>query len=172
MTRHTFRQHPTVGNTCAAPMGDGNICGRVKESSAHIDWPEIFAERGIGGAPTAWEESAPGCWWGTHNAVNVANHAVVVDDASGLCVAAPLPPGAPAPTPQRWFTMADHLADMLAAAGWRVTCGAEGCEYRRWPCPVRVAYAITTPIGEPAGNVAGATHHRPVSAGRIEDTDG
>jgi hypothetical protein len=140
-------------------------------SSESPYWPEIFATRGIGNSRTAWEESAPGCWFGVESAGGT-QHAVVVDDASGLCVAAVLPPSAPPPTPQRWFTLADALAEMLAAAGWRVTCGAEGCEYRRWPCPVRVAYAITTPIGEPAGNVAGAAHHRPVSAGRIGDTDG
>jgi hypothetical protein len=135
------------------------------------NWPEVFAERGIGGTDMTWEEGAPGCWLGAESAGGT-QHAVVVDDASGLCVAAPLPPGAPPPTPQRWFTLADALATMLREAGYAVTCGAEGCEYQRWPCPVRVAYAITTPIGPPAGNVADATHHRPVSAGRIEDTDG
>jgi hypothetical protein len=136
------------------------------------DWPRTFAERGIGTVlHTAWEESAPGCWTGV-TGISGAVHRVVVDDASGLCVVDTMPATAPPPTPQRWFTLADALADMLREAGYAVTCGAEGCEYRRWPCPVRVAYAITTPIGPPAGDVAAATHHRPVSAGRIETTDG
>lgn len=140
------------------------------------DWPRTFAERGIGTVlHTAWEESAPGCWTGVEG-ISGAVHRVVVDDASGLCVVATARTGEQA-TPQRWFTLADALARMLCEAGWEVTCGAEGCEYRRWPCPVRVAYAITTPIGAPVGVTDDATRHRPVSAGRIpapesEDTDG
>lgn len=135
------------------------------------NWPETFTARGIGNGTTAWEESAPGCWVGT-TGMNGAAHICVVDDASGNMVAVqnttqPLPIAS-----SMWFRMAVTLGDVLIERGYAVTCGAEECEHRRWPCPVRVAYAIPTPIGASAVDTSNATEHRPVSAGRIEVTDG
>lgn len=144
---------------------------RAQQEKTLRNWPETFAERGIGGNLTAWEESAPGCWTGTGWMGDGPQWYAVTDDASGLCVAGVL---VTPQTPGRWLAMADALAEMLQQAGQGVTCAGPDCEYGRWPCPKRVAWAVTVnpALGQWSGDDAEAVKHRPISNGRIETTDG
>lgn len=145
---------------------------RAQQEKTLRNWPETFAERGIGTVlRTAWEESAPGCWTGIEGIGGVVNLAVT-DDASGLCVAARMPAGFEV-TPHRWLAMAEALADMMRGRGYRVTCAVPDCEYGRWSCPKRIAWAITVNPALGAWNgTDDAARHRPVSDGRIETDRG